>query len=141
MVPPLHTQAAMATIAIFNSSEDTVEMLRIAFEHAGFQTVGGHVPDVQRGKLDFVEFLRQHDPEVVLIDVSMPYGESWTFVKLLRDTVTLRERAVVLTTTNKAALDDLVGPTDTIEIVGKPYEPEHVVEGVKKARDRPRRAA
>ena len=124
----------MATVAIFNSSEDTVELLRVTFEAAGFQTVGGHVPDIKRGHLDFVKFMAEHDPAAVVIDISMPYGENWKFVQLLRDTETMRGRALVLTTTNKRGLDEMVGmATDTIEIIGKPYEPDAVLTAVRKA--------
>jgi CheY-like chemotaxis protein len=123
----------MATIAIFNSSEDTIDLLRLAFEAGGFQTVAGHVPDVKRGQLDFVEFIAEHDPAVVVIDISMPYADNWNFVRLLRDTTSMRDRALVLTTTNKRALEEMVGPTDTIEIVGKPYEPDMILDAVRKA--------
>jgi CheY-like chemotaxis protein len=126
----------MATVALFNSSEDTVEILRYVFEGAGFQTVAGHVPDVKRGQMDFLAFLERHDPVAVVIDISMPYADNWKFVRLLRDLESLHGRAVVLTTTNKRALDEMVGPTETIEIVGKPYEPDIVLEAVRKAIDR-----
>jgi DNA-binding response OmpR family regulator len=126
----------MATIAVFNSSDDTVELLRYTFEHAGFETVAGHVPDLKRGRLDFVEFIRRHDPAAVVIDISLPYLETWNFVRLLCDTESMRGRALVLTTTNKRALEEAVGPTETIEIVGKPYEPDAILEAVRKAIER-----
>jgi CheY-like chemotaxis protein len=126
----------MATVAVFNSSEDTVELLRMTFEEAGFQTVGGHVPDIKHGRLDFVGFLEQHQPAAVVIDISMPYAENWNVVRLLRDTAAMQGRALVLTTTNKRALDELVGPTDTIEIVGKPYDATVVLEAVRKSIER-----
>jgi CheY-like chemotaxis protein len=123
----------MATVAIFNSSEDTVEMLRMTFEAAGFQTVAGHLPDIKRGQVDFVEFIAQHDPAAVVIDIPMPYADNWNFVRLLRDSDSMRGRPLVLTTTNKRALDEIAGPTDTVEIVGKPYEPQALLEAVRKA--------
>ena len=123
----------MATVAIFNSSQDTVDLLRMTFEDAGFQTVAGHLPDIKRGHLDFVGFMEQHQPEAVVIDISLPYAENWNVVHLLRDTESMRDRALVLTTTNKRALDELVGPTETIEIVGKPYEMGVVLEAVRKS--------
>ena len=126
----------MATVAIFNSSQDTVDLLRFTFEAGGFQTVAGHVPDIKRGHLDFVGFIDEHDPVAVVIDVSMPYAENWNFIRLLRDTASMRDRALVLTTTNKRALDEMVGPTDTIEIVGKPYEPTLILEAMRKAIER-----
>ena len=126
----------MATVAILNSSQDTVDLLRLTFEEAGFQTVAGHLPDIKRGHLDFVAFMEQHQPKALVIDVSLPYAENWNVVRLLRDTASMQGRALVLTTTNKRALDELVGPTDTIEIVGKPYEMSVVLEAVRKDIDR-----
>ena len=37
------------------------------------------------------------------------------------------------TTTNKPALDKLVGETEVIEIIGKPYDLQQVVEAVRSA--------
>jgi DNA-binding NarL/FixJ family response regulator len=83
-----------------------------------------------------VGFLEQHQPAAVVIDISMPYAENWNVVRLLRDTAAMQGRALVLTTTNKRALDELVGPTDTIEIVGKPYDATVVLEAVRKSIER-----
>ena len=130
---PLHLHGGMAVVAIFNSSDDTVEVLRYALESAGFETVAGHVPDIRRGRLDFIAFIEQHEPAALVYDISLPYEENWTFLKLIRDTAVMQTRPLVLTTTNKNALEQLVGPTDTIEIVGKPYEIDAVIEAVRKA--------
>jgi CheY-like chemotaxis protein len=123
----------MATVAIVNSSDDTVEMLRYTFEQAGFATVAAHVPDIKRGRLDLIAFVEQHDPAVLVYDVTIPYAENWNFLRLVRDAEALRGRPIVVTTTNKRALEEIAGPTDAIEIVGKPYEPQQIVEAVRKA--------
>jgi DNA-binding NtrC family response regulator len=125
----------MTTVAIFNSSEDTISLLRHVFESEGFQTVSGHVPDIRSGRVDFVEFLERHDPAALVYDVSIPYAENWNFLKLVRDLASMRKRALVITTTHKVALDSMVGETDAIEIIGKPYEPDLVVAAVRRALD------
>jgi DNA-binding response OmpR family regulator len=122
----------MATVAVVNSSDDTVEMLRVALQHAGFESVTAHVDDVKRGVLDFSRFLTEHDPRVVIYDVSPPYEQNWTFLQMLRTTDAMRGRLVVLTTTHKGHLDELVGPTDAVEIVGKPYDVNQVIERVRR---------
>jgi len=45
----------------------------------------------------------------------------------------MKGRKVLLTTTNKRVLESLVGPTDAIEIVGKPYDLDRIVTSVKSA--------
>ena len=120
------------TIAVVNSSEDTVEMLSHALQAGGFNSiVTGHTYDFRTGKDDFPRFLQQHDPQVIVYDIAIPYDENWTFLKLLLDSAHMRGRKVVVTTTNKRRLEELVGPTDAFEIVGKPYDIEQIVRAVK----------
>lgn len=122
------------TVAVINSNEDTVEMLRQALQNGGFNSVvTGHISDFRSGKADFPKFLQTHDPQVLVYDVAIPYDNNWTFLKLLLDSEHMRGRKVVVTTTNKKRLEELVGPTDAFEIVGKPYDIDAIVRAVKTA--------
>ena len=121
------------TIAVFNSSDDTVELLRTALEAEGFQTVAGHIPDVKKGDLDLIDFVNHHTPAVILYDISPPYDANWRFLRLVRSSESLKKHQFVLTTTNKPALEQLVGETETLEIIGKPYDLRQVVDAVRTA--------
>jgi DNA-binding NarL/FixJ family response regulator len=119
-------------VAVVNSSEDTVEMLRECLVHHGFTSVvTAHIHDFKTGAADFPTYLRHHDPAVIVYDVSIPYEKNWAFLRLLLDSESMRGRKVVLTTTNKQRLEELVGPTDAFEIVGKPYDLDRIVGAVK----------
>ncbi len=121
------------TIAVFNSSDDTVELLRTALEAEGFQTVAGHIPDVKKGDLDLIDFVNHHTPAVILYDISPPYDANWRFLRLVRSSESLKKYQFVLTTTNKPALEQLVGQTEALEIIGKPYDLRQVVDAVRTA--------
>jgi CheY-like chemotaxis protein len=121
------------TIAVFNSSEDTVELLRTALEAEGFQTVAGRIPDVKKGDLDLIDFVNHHTPAVILYDISPPYDANWRFLRLVRSSESLKKHQFVLTTTNKPALEQLVGETEALEIIGKPYDLRQVVDAVRTA--------
>ena len=122
------------TIAVINSSEDTIEMLVSALNHHGFTSVVSlHVLDIRNGRVDLAACLAEHDPRVLIYDISIPYDENWDFLQALLLTDQMRGRRIVVTTTNKRVLDDLVGGTGAFEIHGKPYDLEQIIQAVERA--------
>ena len=121
-------------VAILNSNDDLVEMLRSLLEHAGFVAVTGHVDDVRRGELDLVNFVKQHEPDVIAYDLVPPYDRSWNYLDLLRDSEPLRGRPFVLTSVNAERAAEVVGHSELVyEIIGKPLDLDRVVAAVKEA--------
>ncbi|HKZ06128.1 MAG TPA: hypothetical protein VJU81_11705 [Methylomirabilota bacterium] len=129
--------APQPVVAIFNSSDDTVDLLRTALDAEGFHTVVGQISELKRGALDLVSFIEQHAPTVIVYDISPPYDQNWTFLRLVRSADSVKARHFVITTTNKPALERLVGETEAIEIIGKPYDLSQVVSSVRHALDPP----
>ena len=109
-------------LAIINTSPDVVELLRLAAEDTGYRTVVGCVPDFREGRQDLAAFLREHEPDAVLWDIALPYDVNWRYVQDVRARDIMRDCPLVLTTTNKRVLEELVGPTDTFELIGKPFD-------------------
>jgi DNA-binding NtrC family response regulator len=119
-------------IFVVNSSEETVDALRNCFEDEGFNTASMHVDEIRKGSEDVVAFIAQHAFDVAVWDVAPPYDHNWNFLKLVRKA--FPELPFVVTTTNKSGLDKMVGQkTETIELLGKPYDLEQILGAVKRA--------
>jgi DNA-binding response OmpR family regulator len=125
-------------VALFNASDDTVEMVQRMLDASGFSClVGCHFADLKKGRVDFARYLETHKPEVVIFDITPPYRENWRFFKTLRDGKAMEGRGLVLTTTNKKRLDETVGmDSEAFEIVGKPYDLDEIKNAIDAARKR-----
>jgi DNA-binding response OmpR family regulator len=120
-------------IAVINNSSEVTEVLRLALTEAGFRDVCEKVLSFKNSERDVQAFFVQHDPQALIWDISIPYEENWTFFCGVRDSGALAGRGVVLTTTNKRALDTLVGPTLAYELIGKPYDLDDVIGAIRRA--------
>ena len=120
-------------VAIFNSRPDFSEALRLALEASGFTTACARLADVQDGTLDVPGFVHLHRPSLVVYDLPRPYETHWNFLRILRETESLRNATWVLTTTDRHALEAAAGTAGALEIVfGEPYAVTAVVAAVRK---------
>jgi DNA-binding response OmpR family regulator len=135
-----HMTTAKQVVALFNASDDTVQMVQRMLDASGFSClVGCHFSDLKKGRVDFAHYVELHKPEVVIFDITPPYRENWRFFKTLRDGKAMEGRGLVLTTTNKKRLDETVGmDSEAFEIVGKPYDLEEIKNAIESARRRAR---
>jgi CheY-like chemotaxis protein len=122
--------AGKVVVAIFNTNPEVLDLVREALQDAGYATVVAHVDDLKRGRIDLVQFVEQHHLDCIVYDVAPPYDTNWTFLRLMRSSKVMQGRAFVVTTTNKKALDELIGPSDTVELLCKPYDLEQIVQAV-----------
>jgi DNA-binding response OmpR family regulator len=120
-------------VAIFNTSPDTVEMLRVMFEHNGFVVTSAYTYDIRDGKVDVEMLVRQHHPDVIIYDVAPPYEKNWREFQHVRTMDAFKGINFLLTTTNLQQVQKIAGQAHTLyEIVGKPYDLGLIVDAVKK---------
>ena len=129
---------SMHTVAVCNSSEDTIDVLCAVLTLRGYRCVSAHVTDIKRGRLDFPAFLAREDPRVIVWDIALPYDSNWEFFQGLRSSGAFEDRGIVLTTTHKANLEKVIGhASEAIEILLKPYDVAVICDAVEKAAQSP----
>ena len=55
---PLAEVGVRPVVAVFNSADDVIEMLRVALEDSGFAVVSAKLSEIQSGVMDLVAFVR-----------------------------------------------------------------------------------
>ena len=128
---------ASPLVAIFNSRDDVIDAIRSALEQEGLETVTARLAEIQSGTLDLIAFVAVHRPDVIVYDLPRPCESDWNFLRLLKETNSLKDRPWVVTTTDKKALLAAVRAASVIEIiVGEPYGAADVVSAVHSALER-----
>jgi DNA-binding NarL/FixJ family response regulator len=121
-------------VAVFDTNNDLVELLRVSLEQAGFVVVSGHIDDLRRGALDLPNFVRQHDPRVIVYDIPPPYDAHWRFLEHVRQSPDMQGREFVLTSTNVQRMKEAIGTREPIhELIGKPADLEQITRAVREA--------
>ena len=128
------TKTSEGVVALFNASDDTIDMVqKLLTASGGKQTlIWCHFADLKKGIVDFAKYMERHNPEVVIFDLSPPYDENWHFFKTMRDAKVMTKRGIVLTTTNKNRLDEVLGEDSfALEVVGRPYDLQQIDAAIK----------
>ena len=109
-------------------------MLRTALAHHGLTSLASvHVADLCTGRQDFTAFLAEHDPRVLVCDITIPYDRNWAFPPVAPGAAADARPPRHPDHDQQGRAGAFVGPTQAIEIHGKPYDVEQIVEAVKKA--------
>ena len=127
-------KSAEGIVALFNASDDTIDMVQKLLTDAGNEQtlIWCHFADLKKGIVDFGKYMDRHNPEVVIFDISPPYDENWAYFKTMRDAKTMKGRGMVLTTTNKNRLDEVLGEdSGAMEVVGRPKDLREIDAAIK----------
>lgn len=104
-------------VAVLNSNDDLVRLIRETLHDEGYLTMQHYIADLRDGRTDITRFFEDRNPRVIIYDLAAPFPLNWQFYQLLASHPALRERTVILTTNNAAAVKELCG-VDALQVVG-----------------------
>ena len=114
---------AVPVVAVINSSNELVELLKVSLEQAGLLVVTLLSHQIKDGGVDIDAYMRQHKPKVVVYDLAPPYLSDWALLQHIRSFESLKRCRFVLTSPNVAHVRGLVGHDERVyEIIGKPHD-------------------
>jgi hypothetical protein len=132
--PARQPRSRPPVIALINSTPDVIEMLRIAFEYAGFVVVSTYTFLIRQGEINIEAFIQQHQPEAIVYDIAPPYTSNWHLFEHVSRLPGVKGRPFVLTSTNPARVRELAKTDEAIfEIVETPYQIMQLVDIVRQA--------
>lgn len=124
-------------IFILNTSIELIEALETAFQMEGYDTVQEVVTHIKRNKKPLRNVLQGKQPDVMVYDVGLPYKENWEFLHKLRTAPEIVGTSVIITTTNKAALERLIEEDshafEITGVIGKPFDLDILLKAVAEA--------
>ncbi len=120
-------------LAILNDSSHVLTLLCNWFQMHGHCCTTAVVAEMPKAHIEVEQFICQHNYDVVVYDVPMPYASSWDLLDVIRAMPSLRSQAFVITTRNKQKLEQAVGRTTAIEVAGQSNELRHLLKAVEAA--------
>ena len=118
-------------VAVLNTSKEFLAIMTDLLEMEGFHAIADYIPHFITGKQDIHAFFAEHQPDVVIYDIAIPYVKHWEFFQDVLVASGLKPCQCVLVTTNKTVLEHLVGPTPSLEIIGKPTDINTLITAVR----------
>lgn len=110
-------------ILIVDDDENICELLRLYLEKDGFQTIVAN-----DGQLA-VEYAKQHNPDLILLDIMLPLLDGWQVCREIRKT---SDTPIIMLTAKGETFDKILGlELGADDYVSKPFDTKEVIARIK----------
>jgi len=118
----------MAKILIVEDDRKIATALAVRLKSEGFQI------DIATDAISGVSFARKHEPDLIILDISMPAGDGFMVAERIRNLVhTSATPFIFLTASKQPGLRERAMEMGAADFLEKPYEADELMAVVKKA--------
>ncbi len=107
---------------------EMIDLMRLILERKGFEVLGAV------GGRQGLEAVREHMPDLVLLDLMMPDVDGWEVYRQMKADAQLRQIPVVIVTAKSQSIDRVLGLhiAKVDDYVTKPFGPNDLTESVER---------
>jgi two-component system, OmpR family, response regulator VicR len=107
---------------------EMIDLVRLIMARRGFEVIGAH------GGREGLDAIRQHLPDLVLLDLMMPDIDGWDVYQQMKAEEPTREIPVIVVTAKAQSIDKVLGLhiAKVDDYISKPFSPQELVESVEK---------
>ncbi len=107
---------------------EMIDLYRLILNRRGFEVIGAD------GGREGLEFVREHQPDLVLLDLMMPDMDGWEVYKQLKADSSTAEIPVIVVTAKAQSIDKVLGLhiAQVDDYISKPFSPQELLDSVEK---------
>jgi DNA-binding response OmpR family regulator len=116
------------SVVCVEDEPEMIDLYRLILNRRGFDVIGAD------GGREGLEVIREHLPDLVLLDLMMPDIDGWEVYKQLKANPTTREIPVIVVTAKAQSIDKVLGLhiAQVDDYISKPFSPQELLDSVEK---------
>ena len=115
-------------ILCIEDEPEMIDLIRLILGRRGFEVVGA------AGGKEGLEKVRQHPPELVLLDLMMPDMDGWDVYQQMKADEKTKDIPVIVVTAKAQSIDKVLGLhiAKVDDYIAKPFSPQDLLNSVEK---------
>ena len=116
------------TIVHIEDEPEMVDLIKLILGRKGYKVIGA------TGGREGLDIVREHVPDLVLLDLMMPDIEGWDVYQQIRADESLKHIPVIVVTAKAQNIDKVLGLhiAKVNDYISKPFSPQELVDSIEK---------
>ena len=115
-------------LVYIEDEQEMIDLVRLILSRRGYEVIGAN------GGCDGLKAVREHLPDLVLLDLMMPDMDGWDVYQQMKADESTRDIPVIVVTAKAQSIDKVLGLhiAKVDDYISKPFSPSELVDSVEK---------